>query len=144
MILKILFASVFSVILQTAFFIEMSQSSLAQEWKVREKPRGIVKVSVSNSPAVVLIWNYAEGLVIFDNNNELVPGLAQDYRWINNRTIEFILRQGVTFQNGEKFDANAVKINWEEYRKLDSPRVGSFYVIPDETIFQIIDEYTVR
>ena len=141
---KLLFASVFSVILQTAFFIEMSQSSLAQEWKVREKPRGIVKVSVSNSPAVVLIWNYAEGLVIFDNNNELVPGLAQDYRWINNRTIEFILRQGVTFQNGEKFDANAVKINWEEYRKLDSPRVGSFYVIPDETIFQIIDEYTVR
>ena len=50
------------------------------------------------------------------------------------------------FHNGEKFDAQSVKINWQEYKKLENPRPFRFrgYVIPDEAEFEIIDENTVR
>jgi peptide/nickel transport system substrate-binding protein len=72
--------------------------------------------------------------------------LAEDWRWVDQRTIEFKLRQGVTFHNGEKFNAESVRVNWEQYRKMEKPRPHWFkgFVIPDETAFEIIDEYKVR
>ena len=36
------------------------------------------------------------------------PLLAKSYKWIDNTTMEFELRQGITFHNGEKFDADDV------------------------------------
>jgi peptide/nickel transport system substrate-binding protein len=78
-----------------------------------------------------------------DNKNPR-PALAEDWRWIDDRTIEFKLRTGVTFHNGEKFNAEAVRVNWDEYKKMEVPGVLPHEIIPDETIFEIIDEYTVR
>ena len=49
-----------------------------------------------------------------------IPCLAESWKWIDEQTIEFRLRRGVTFQDGEKFDAEAVKINWEAYKELRS------------------------
>jgi peptide/nickel transport system substrate-binding protein len=97
-------------------------------------------------PEVAVMFNYAEGLVTLDEENNWVPCLAQDWRWTDDRTIEFKLRQGVTFHNGEKFNAETVKVNWEQYKGMENPRPHDFkgFVIPDETIFEIIDEYTVR
>ena len=34
--------------------------------------------------------------------------LAKSYKWINDLTIDLELREGITFQNGEKFDADDV------------------------------------
>ncbi len=36
------------------------------------------------------------------------PLLAKSFKWIDNTTMEFVLRQGITFHNGEKFDADDV------------------------------------
>ena len=67
--------------------------------------------------------------------------MAEDWRWLNDRTIDFKLREGVRFHNGEKFNAEAVFINWENYRKMEIPNGSFFLVLPDETLFEIIDEY---
>ena len=42
------------------------------------------------------------------------PGLATSYKYIDNQTLEFSLREGVTFHNGEAFDADDVvyTMNW--------------------------------
>jgi peptide/nickel transport system substrate-binding protein len=40
--------------------------------------------------------------------NEYVGNLARSWKQINDRTIEFELRQGVKFHNGEEFDADSV------------------------------------
>jgi peptide/nickel transport system substrate-binding protein len=56
--------------------------------------------------------------VTLDKDNNRVPCLAEGWRWIDERTIEFKLRRGVSFQNGEKFNAEAVRINWEAYKEL--------------------------
>jgi len=37
-----------------------------------------------------------------------------------------------------------VRVNWEEYRKMESPKMFRFETIPDETRFEIVDDYTVR
>jgi peptide/nickel transport system substrate-binding protein len=83
-------------------------------------------------------------LVTLDKDNNYVPCLAVDWRWKNDRTIDFKLRKGVTFHNGEKFNAEAVKTNWIQYRGMKKPRPVSFTMLPDETEFEIIDEYAVR
>jgi peptide/nickel transport system substrate-binding protein len=130
-------------LIQLAPCIGPNQLSFAQEWEVQSQ-RGILKVVDVRQTAVSAMRNYAEGLVTLDKDNNWVPCLAKDWRWIDDRTIEFKLRQGVTFQNGERFDAEAVRINWEEYRKMESPRPFRFYVPSDETRFEIIDDYWVR
>lgn len=53
-------------------------------------------------------------LVDVDENLKVVPGLATDWAWSDDgKTLTMNLREGVTFQDGEKFDANAVKFNIE-------------------------------
>ena len=39
---------------------------------------------------------------------EFRPSLAKSYKWIDDKTIEFVLREDVVFHNGEKFDADDV------------------------------------
>ena len=41
------------------------------------------------------------------------PHLATKWRWIDDLTLEFTLRKGVKFHNGEKFDADDVKFSLE-------------------------------
>jgi peptide/nickel transport system substrate-binding protein len=124
--------------------IALLPPSLAQEWKFRLKPRGTLKVVDLWVLSQSVMLNYAESLVSLDTDNNLAPCLAEDLRWVDDRTIEFKLRKGVTFHNGEEFNAEAVKVNWEVYRKMESPRISGLEVIPDETAFEIIDKYTVR
>jgi len=108
------------------------------------KPRGTIKIVDLKQPSVDVMRNYAEGLVSVDKDNNYIPCLAEDWRWTDDRTIEFKLRENVRFHNGEKFNAEAVRINWEAYREMENPRVVSFTNLPDETIFEVINEYIVR
>ena len=39
---------------------------------------------------------------------EMRPGLATSWRWIDPRTLDLTLRQGVTFHDGSRFDADDV------------------------------------
>ena len=52
---------------------------------------------------------------------KLVPRLATAWQWLDDRTLEMTLRQGVKFHNGEVFDAEIVKLNWEENTRLRQP-----------------------
>ena len=40
--------------------------------------------------------------------------LATDYKWVDSTTLQFKLRQGVTFSNGEPFNADAAKFSLEQ------------------------------
>jgi len=131
--------------IQFTLGIFLSRPSLAQEWAIRGKPRGTLRVVSLVLPFVAARTNYAEMLVGLDkDNNNLIPALAEDWRWVNDRAIEFRLRDGVKFQNGERFNADAVRVNWEAHKSMENPRADPFLEIPDATIFEIIDDYKVR
>lgn len=55
-----------------------------------------------------------EGLVGFDKNMEIQPVLAEDYEVNEDSTVfTFKLRENVTFHDGEPFNAEAVKANFD-------------------------------
>jgi len=127
---------------QLILFALTTSISLAQDWAIH-KPQGILKVVDFYSPSGSAMLNYAEGLVNVDKDGNLVPCLARDWRWIDRRTIEFKVREGVRFHNGERFNAEAVRVNWEEYRRMESTRTTLHTVLPDETVLEVINEYRV-
>lgn len=61
-----------------------------------------------------ILLSIFDGLVHRDNDLSLKPGLAES--WKNQAPTEwvFTLRSGVTFHNGEPFDASAAKVNIED------------------------------
>src|SRR3989442_7208975 len=85
-------------------------------------PRGELRI-VDKSPVnwQYIVLNVFEHLVEFNKDGSLVPGLATSWRWLDDRTLQVTLRQGVTFHNGEVFDAEIVKLNWEENLRLKQP-----------------------
>jgi peptide/nickel transport system substrate-binding protein len=91
-----------------------------------------------------IVWHIFEHLVEPDKDGQLVPRLATGWRWLNDRTLEVTLRQGVTFHNGEVFDADIVKLNWEENLRLKQPFVsGEFMNFKPGSRLEIRDPYTV-
>jgi len=123
--------------------VTLPSAPLAQELKGDANPRGTLRVVELWSLSRSMASNYAEGLVMLDRDNNFVLCLAEGWRWIDERTIEFRLRRGVTFHNGEVFNAEVVRLNWEAYKMLETP-IYPFLVIADETVFEIVNEHTVR
>lgn len=120
-----------------------SQPGLAEQVPA---PQGELRV-VDKSPRnwVFIVYNVFEHLMELDKDGTLVPRLATRWRWLDDRILEVKLRQGVTFQNGEVFDAEIVKLNWEENTRLKQPQiVGAFMNFKPGSRLDIIDPYTVR
>jgi len=92
-----------------------------------------------------IVLNIFEHLFELDRAGKTVPGLATRWRWIDDHTVEFTLRQGVKFHNGEVFDAEIVKLNWEENLRLKQPFVaGEFMNFKPGSRLEILDPYTIR
>lgn len=67
---------------------------------------------VEGSEPTVLRTIY-DTLVVLDAEGEASPGLALSWDMVDEDTMELKLREGVTFQDGTPFDAEAVKFNLE-------------------------------
>lgn len=72
-----------------------------------------------------------------------VPGLATEWHWsADNRALTMNLREDAVFQNGEPFDAEAVKWNIDRYRTSPmSKRAAQLKPIKSVTV---VDHHTVR
>jgi ABC-type transport system substrate-binding protein len=80
-----------------------------------------------------------------DRNGQLVPQLATSWRWLDERTLEVTLRRGVKFQNGEAFDAEIVKLNWEETLRQRQPHATGIHMnFKPGSRLQIVNPYAVR
>ena len=91
---------------------------------------------------LVLYHNWGDTLFYRDpDQKKLVPCLAESFRFVDPHTIEFVLRKGVRFHNGEPFDAFAVKFSLELLKSPES-KVSRYLSGFSET--QIIDKYTIR
>jgi ABC-type transport system substrate-binding protein len=109
-------------------------------------PRGELRiVDPSSYNFVTVVFNVFEHLLELDAEGTLVPRLATGWRWLDDRTLEVTLRQGVTFHNGEVFDAEIVKLNWDENIRLEQPfQAGQFLNFNPGSRLQVVDASTVR
>jgi len=73
----------------------------------------------------------------------VVPQLATEWQWSDgNKALVMKLRQGVKFQDGEPFDAAAVKFNIERHLNLPgSTRKAEISAVSE---VQVVDEHTVK
>jgi len=78
-----------------------------------------------------------------DEKLDIVPQLATGYEWSADRkALTIKLRKGVTFHDGEKLDAAAVKFNIERHKTLaGSNRRGELAPV---TGVDVVDDSTVR
>ncbi|MGM0584335.1 MAG: ABC transporter substrate-binding protein, partial [Pseudomonadota bacterium] len=98
----------------------------------------------SSREGVVLQRAVWDGLIYRDpETNEYKGNLATDWEWIDDRTIEFKLREGVTFHNGEPFTADDVvyTVNFvaDEANGVKTQRNVNWMESGEK-----IDDYTVR
>jgi len=109
-------------------------------------PRGELRI-VDKNPLnwAAITWNVFEHLMEIDKEGQLVPKLATSWQWLDDRTLEVKLRQGVNFHNGEVFDAEIVKLNWDEYTRLrQAHTVRDYLNFKPGSKLEIIDPQTVR
>jgi peptide/nickel transport system substrate-binding protein len=87
-------------------------------------------------------WQLFDSLVWLNDDNELEPGLAEDWDLSDDGTeYTFYLREGVTFHNGETFNADAVVYSWQ--RVVDGEYEWGDQWREAESV-EKIDEYTVK
>ena len=86
-----------------------------------------------------------EGLVKISPKGEIVPSLAESWEISEDgKEYTFHLRKGVVFSDGEKFDANAVKANFDaimdnkdRHGWLEGVRLFNKFEVVDENTFKI-------
>lgn len=83
-----------------------------------------------------------DSLVWIGPDGDYVPGLAESYNVVDDTTIEFVLRDGISFHNGEPFNADAVAYSIE---RMSDPEVNSHYLPQFESIeeVEIVDDLNV-
>ncbi len=91
----------------------------------------------------VVFASLCDKLIDIDEKLGLVPQLALSWEWsADSKQLTMKLRPGVTFHDGEKFDAAAVKFNIERHKTMaGSNRRGELAPV---TSVDIVDAMTVR
>lgn len=82
--------------------------------------------------------NIFDGLVYRGPDLKVQPGLATSWTYKDPKTLEFTLRQGVTFQDGEPFNAQAVKFTFDRLlADKKSPQLSNYTSIKS---VQVVDD----
>jgi peptide/nickel transport system substrate-binding protein len=91
----------------------------------------------------IVFASLCDKLFDLDEKLNIVPMLATSYAWSgDHKALTLKLRQGVTFHDGEKFDAAAVKFNIERHKTMPgSNRRGE--LAPVQSV-DVVDAQTVR
>ncbi len=70
-------------------------------------------------------------------------GLATDWKYLNPNTLQFTLRKGVTFQDGERFDAAAVKYTFDRLLGPLGQKGAQYFQYKTIKQVNVVDQYTV-
>jgi len=91
----------------------------------------------------IVFASLCDKLFDIDDKLAIVPQLATAYEWsADHKALLIRLREGVTFHDGERFDAAAVKFNIERHKNMaGSNRRGELAPV---TTVDVINESTVR
>lgn len=141
---NLLFFIVLSIIIST-FFIGCSKSNnsidntklvIAQEGEPKS-----LDVHLGNDGYSLKINKLIYSrLVETDGDLNIIPGLAESWHRIDDKTTEFKLRKGVKFHNGDTLTPEDIKFSFE--RMKNSPRIS--FVLPPIERIDIVDENTIN
>lgn len=96
-----------------------------------------------NAAAFSALRHITDPLVFFTADGELVPMLAESWERVDDLTWRFALREGVTFHNGEPWNAEAAKFSIDQ--AID-PDLKAWHRFASGSVLagaEVVDEYTV-
>ncbi len=99
--------------------------------------------SSSSSPSVNALNPIYETLVRYDENGEITPLLAESWKQIDELSMEFKLRKGVKFHNGEEMKARDVLYSMKRATGPDGVKVSYIMQAIDSEKCEAVDDYTV-
>ncbi|MGL4987656.1 MAG: glutathione ABC transporter substrate-binding protein [Cetobacterium sp.] len=94
----------------------------------------------NDQPSSRVAGQIYDSLVKQDANMNIIPGLAESWKQIDDTTMEFNLRKGVKFHNGEELTADDVKFTLD--RMKASPQVS--HIIGAVESVEVVNDYVVR
>lgn len=143
-----LLSSALAALLVMSLTVQAANAAGADSGKPLVVVQGVDAETLDPAMAVTIAnmnysYNLYDTLVNRNSKLELIPGLAEEWRALDNLTWEFKLRKGVKFHNGEDFKADVVIFSWKRIyaEGSKSPQKGWFSSIQD---VQALDDYTVR
>jgi len=112
----------------------------------RKVPVGTINV-VDPHPLnwLYITWNTMEEPVRTDAAGHLVGAVMEESRWIDERTLEVRMREGVRFQDGEECNAHSFQRAFDEVQRWPAPHPpGTSLNFHPATRLELIDDYTLR
>jgi len=93
----------------------------------------------------VFVYNglYDQSL-IFNDEAQLIPNLAESFEQPDNTTIVFKYRAGVQFHDGTPFNATAAKANWDRYLNPATGTTGAASLSRKLAKYEQVDDRTMR
>src|SRR5215469_8616634 len=118
-------------------------------------PAGTLRVGMQDDPDAldparggtfagrIVFASLCDKLIDLSPDMKFIPQLATAWSWAaDGKALTLTLREGVTFHDGEPFDANAVRVNIDRYRSApESNRKGELRPV---TAVEVVDPKTVR
>ena len=91
----------------------------------------------------VVVSAIADSLIYIDHDGMIRPGLATSWKRIDPLTMEFELRRGVHFHNGEPFDADSVVATLRAQRNPDNDSPTGQGILGSIASCRKLDQYRV-
>lgn len=146
---KLLGASAVGVALMSAPRIAFGQSGGQIRVALDEIPRQLDPLLYQTNPGYRVMQNIFDTLLNVDyaGAGEIQPGLAESWNRVDGRTLDLILRQGVTFHDGSPLTAEDVVFSFGPERRTneDSPGFGTAqqFLNTIESV-EALDDRTIR
>ncbi len=104
-------------------------------------PESLDPNKITSAPAGMVLTHIAETLLFMTEDLQIAPLLVETWTVsVDGLTVMLYLRKGVFFHDGTPFNAEAVKVNLERFRKA----TYAFLLFPRVQTIDVVDEYTIR
>jgi len=105
-------------------------------------PNALEPAMADERNAAIVSWCLYDSLVAIDDDSRVIPALAESWTINPEGTVfTFKLRKGVTFHNGEPFNADDVLFTWNRGKRENIKYKDRFNLVKN---VEKLDEYTVR
>jgi peptide/nickel transport system substrate-binding protein len=114
---------------------------------VQKIPPTLEPMTENSNVHMRILWNVGEALIKVDykDNQKLIPSLATEWKRLDDRTLEFKLRKGVKFHNGEELTAEDVAFSLGPERLFHKEHgVFAKMYLGGLEVPEVVDRYTVR
>jgi len=98
----------------------------------------------TSDPDIKVSFNIFDNLLTRGQDSKLKPALATEWKQLNDTTVQFKIRQGVKFHNGDPLTAKDVKFSIDRTAPYGDPTIYTRTVFPTIARVDLVDDYTVN